>query len=54
MLRIYRAPDGRTYQYEEGAQPEGFVAVAADKPKASPRKSRTPANKARKPQNKGR
>ena len=25
MLRIYKMPNGRTYRYEEGDQPEGAV-----------------------------
>lgn len=54
MLRIYRAPNGHTYQYEEGEQPDGFV--LADEPKAAPKKTptkrRTTANKARKTENK--
>ena len=53
MLRIYRAPNGSTYQYEEGEQPEDHVPV--DEPKAAPKtptKRRTTANKARKPENK--
>lgn len=44
MLRIYRAPSGLTYQFEQGKQPAGYVLVE-DKPKA---KQRTAANKARK------
>jgi len=54
MLRIYRAPNGSTYQYEEGEQPEDYVLV--DEPKAAPKKTptkrRTTANKARKTENK--
>ena len=58
MLRIYRAPNGHTYQYEEGEQPDGFV--LADEPKAAEpepkpkpaRKARTAANKARTTKNK--
>ena len=50
MLRIYRSPDGSTYQYEEGEQPDNYVLV--DEPKAAtkktPTKRRTTANKARK------
>ena len=30
MLRIYRAPNGGTYQYEEGEQPDGYVEVTFD------------------------
>ena len=46
MLLIYKAPDGRTYQYEEGEQPEGYVPVDVQ-PKAAkaPNKSRRAANK---------
>lgn len=48
MLRIYRAPSGLTFQFEEGKQPNGYVLVE-DKPKAQPKaKQRTTANKARK------
>ena len=49
MLRIYKAPDGTTWQYEEGSQPEGYV--PADEPKAAP-KRRATANKRRTAQNK--
>ena len=46
MLLIYKAPDGRTYQYEEGEQPEGYV-LADVQPKGAkaPNKSRRAANK---------
>lgn len=27
MLRVYKLPNGRTYQYEEGEQPEGAILV---------------------------
>lgn len=27
MLRVYRMPNGRKYQYEEGTQPDGAVLV---------------------------
>ncbi len=50
-LRIYRSPDGYTFQYEEGTQPAGYVLVTAGKPKSAP-KRRTAANKARQTQNK--
>ena len=49
-LRIYRSPDGYTFQYEEGTQPAGYE-LADEKPKVT-RKRRTPANKAAKPANK--
>lgn len=50
-LRIYRSPDGFTFQYEEGKQPQGYEPVTPERPKAAP-KRRTSANKARTPQNK--
>ena len=50
-LRIYRAPNGLTFQFEEGQAPAGFEPVTADKPKAAP-KRRTAANKAAQPKNK--
>lgn len=43
MLKIYRMPNGRTYQFDENKVPEGAVLVEkkkAEKPKK---------NKARKP-----
>ena len=50
MLRIYKAPSGLTYQYEEGEQPEGYEPV---KPaKAQPKAKAPAANKARAPRNK--
>ena len=50
-LRIYRSPEGFTFQFEEGTQPEGYEPLTPDKPKAAP-KRRTTANKAQKPANK--
>ena len=50
-LRIYRSPEGYTFQYEEGTQPDGYVLVEEPKPKAAP-KRRTATNKAAKPANK--
>lgn len=50
-LRIYRAPSGLTFQYEEGQAPEGYEPVTPDKPKAAP-KRRTTANKAKQADNK--
>lgn len=47
MLRIYRRPNGRTYQYEEGKQPADAVEVKAEEPKEN--KAKKPTNKARKP-----
>lgn len=58
MLRIYRAPNGATYQYEEGRQPDGYEladeqpAGAEPEPKKPARKARTTANKARATKNK--
>ncbi len=51
MLRIYRSPEGFTFQYEEGTQPDGYVLAEAAKPKAAP-KRRTTANKAKQADNK--
>lgn len=45
MLRIYKAPSGRLYQYEEGQQPEGYE---LHEPKSAKAKQQTPRNKARK------
>ena len=46
MLLIYKAPNGRTYQFEEGEQPEGYV-LADVQPKGAkvPNKATRPANK---------
>lgn len=30
MLRIYKLPNGRTYRYEEGTQPESAVLVGKE------------------------
>lgn len=49
-MRVYRAPNGLTYQYPEGKQPEGYVPADA-RPKAAP-KRRTAQNKAAKPADK--
>ena len=47
MLKIYRMPNGRTFQFKEGEQPAEAVEV---KTKAVPpeAKAKKPANKARK------
>ena len=50
-LRFYLSPEGYTFQFEEGEQPNGYVLVTPEKPKAAP-KRRTTANKAEKPANK--
>ena len=47
MLRIYRSPDGYTFQYEEGTQPEGYELVEQKAAKPS-NKAKKPANKAKK------
>ena len=47
MLRIYRSPDGYTFQYEEGTQPEGYELVEQKAAKPS-NKAKRPANKAKK------
>lgn len=50
-LRIYRSPEGFTFQYEEGMQPDGYKPLTAEKPKAAP-KRRATANKAKQADNK--
>ena len=48
MLRIYKMPDGRTYRYEEGDQPDDAVLVeqAAESPETpEKRASRVAARK---------
>lgn len=49
MLKIYTAPDGSTWQYEEGEQPSNYVEAAP----AAKTKEAKPANKAAKVANKG-
>lgn len=46
MLKVYRMPNGRTYQFEESEAPASAVEVKAEKPKAE--KAVLPKNKARK------
>ena len=47
MLKIYRMPNGRTFQFEETEAPEGAVLVNPEPKKAAPKnKSVTPKNKA--------
>lgn len=54
MLRIYTAPNGTTWQYEEGEQPEGFEPADAAQKKAAPKRRPATANKAKSaPANKG-
>lgn len=50
-MRVYRAPSGLCFQFEDGKQPSGYEPVTAEKPKAAP-KRRTATNKAAKAQNK--
>lgn len=46
MLKIYRAPDGTTWQYEEGQQPLGYVEAKARSARSTPNKARkTPQDK---------
>lgn len=51
-LRIYRSPEGYTFQYEEGTQPAGYEPADETPKKPAQRKRRTPANKAAKPADK--
>lgn len=46
MLKNYKMPNGHTYQYEEGEQPECAVEVKAVEP--SDKAVKKPANKSRK------
>lgn len=46
MLAIYRAPNGRTYQYEKGTQPEGYKLVTQGKARTTANKARATATKA--------
>lgn len=43
MLRVYKMPNGRTYQFEEGKQPECAVLI-----ERSAEQSETPENRAEK------
>lgn len=48
-LKIYRMPDGRTYQFEEGNAPSVAVPVESESKKAEPKaKAVKPKNKAKK------
>ena len=49
MLKIYRMPNGRTFQFDEKDVPAGAVLV---EPKESARKAAAPKNKAITPKNK--
>ena len=46
MLKNYKMPNGHTYQYEEGEQPECAVEVKVVEP--SDKAVKKPANKSRK------
>lgn len=53
MLKIYKLPNGRKYQFEEGKQPAGAVEVTkgkTDQPKE--KKAEKTANKAKSVENK--
>lgn len=49
MLRIYRMPNGKTYQFEESSAPK--AAVLIEEPKVE-KKAVTPQNKAKVTKNK--
>ena len=46
MLKIYRMPNGRTFQFDEKDVPAGAVPVTKEKKAAPKNKSVTPKNKA--------
>ena len=49
MLRVYKMPDGRTYRYEEGDQPECAVLVekAAEQPETPEKRASKAATRKR-------
>lgn len=51
MLRIYKLPNGRTYQFEEGEQPAGAVLVerAAEQPQTPEKRASRAASRKRAP-----
>lgn len=51
MLRIYKMPDGRTYRYEEGDQPDNAVLVeqAAESPETPEKRAAKVAARKRAP-----
>lgn len=54
MLKRYKMPNGRTYQFEDGAVPAGAVEVKAKaETKAEPKAEPVVEEKAEKPKNKG-
>jgi len=46
MLKIYRMPNGRIFQFEENDAPKEAVLVEEEKKAAPKNKARTPKNKA--------
>jgi len=51
MLRVYKMPDGRTYRYEEGDQPECAVLVerSAEQPETPEKRASKAAARKRAP-----
>lgn len=51
MLRIYKLPNGRTYQFEEGEQPADAVLVerAAEQPQTPEKRASKAASRKRAP-----
>lgn len=51
MLRIYKLPNGRTYQFEEGEQPADAVLVerAAEQPETPEKRASKAASRKRAP-----
>lgn len=51
MLRIYKLPNGRTYQFEEGEQPADAVLVerAAEQPQTPEKRASRAASRKRAP-----
>lgn len=51
MLRIYKLPNGRTYQFEEGEQPADAVLVerAAEQPDTPEKRASKAASRRRSP-----
>ena len=50
MLKVYKSPEGYTFQFEEGTQPDGYVLLEPKKPAKA--KQAKPANKAKKAETK--
>jgi len=48
MLKKYRMPNGRTYQFEESEAPSGAVVVGQKAVEEVSNKAKKPANKAKK------